>query len=156
MYKHCDIEDDCITLHDCMAEKMCFDHGILSFVFPDGFWITQHHPQNVCDNTVRTDAAQVDFQILDEGMDGVTVYIFREIRNGKVVREEWEPADFIDAVNCGDFRVEFITQYKSFQSMLYKCWVWYDKLPYHSECEIILHTEKAAYQWNYLRYDRVW
>ena len=74
----------------------------------------------------------------------------------KVIREDWEPINFIDAVNCGDYRVEFITQYKSYQSILFKCWVWFEKSPYHYECEIILHTEQVTYNWNQLRYDCVW
>lgn len=156
MYKYCDIEDSCITLHDCVAEKMNFDNGVLSFLFPHGFWITQQHPKNESDNIVRTDASKVDFQIIDEEIDGICIYVFRKNKKGKLIREEWEMINFINAVNNGDFRVEFITQYKSFQSVLFKCWVWFDRSPYHSECEIILHTEKAAYQWKHLRYDCVW
>lgn len=156
MYKHCDFADSHITLHDCTAEKMSFDNGILSFSFPDGFWITPQHPQNESDNTVRTDAAEVVFQIVDEEIDGVRVYIFKKSRKGNVIREEWEPMNFINAVNCGDFRVEFITQYKSFQSKLFQCWVWFDSAPNHLECEIILNTEKVTYQWNHLRYECVW
>ena len=68
----------------------------------------------------------------------------------------WEEMIKRDAVNCGDYRVEFITQYKSYQSILFKCWVWFEKSPYYYECEIILHTEKVTYKWNQLRYDCVW
>lgn len=28
------------------SEGMTFDKGILSFVFPDGFWITNQHPDD--------------------------------------------------------------------------------------------------------------
>ena len=156
MYRQCDLEDRCITLHDCEAEAMCFDKGVLSFRFPNGFWVTPQHPQNTGENTVRTDASQVDFELLDEEPDNICIYIFQKNRKGTVIREEWKPEDFINAVNCGEFRVEFITQYKSFQSVLYQCWVWLDKKPYHMECEITLQTEKVAYRWNYLRYDSVW
>lgn len=153
MYKHCDLDDSYIGLHDCVAEKMKFNNGILSFVFPDGFWVTSQHSQNNSEATVCTDLSQVDFQIIDEEIDGIEIYVFKKRRKTKVVREEWEPANFINAVNAGDFRVEFITQYKSYQSILFKCWVWFDKKPYHFECEIILHSENAMYRWNELRYD---
>ena len=156
MYQHCDFDDSCITLHDCRAEKMGFEKGVLSFVFPDGFWVAQQHPQNESNDAVRTDEAQVEFYIIDEEIDGISIYIFRKKSGGKAVREEWETANFINAVNCGDYRVEFITQYKSYQSLLFKCWVWFNKAPYHMECEIVLHTEKAAYRWNRLRYDCTW
>lgn len=156
MYKHCDLDDRYISLHDCVAEKMKINDGILSFVFPDGFWITSGHSQNDSDAIVLTDSSQVDFQIIDEVIYGVTVYIFKKKRKGKMVREEWELVDFVNAVNAGDFRVEFISQYKSYQSYLFKCWIWFDKKPYYSECEIILCSEKARYRWNKLRYDCTW
>lgn len=156
MYKYCDLDDSCISLHDCKAEKMSFNKGVLSFSFPEGFWVMPQHSQNEGENIVRTDASQVDFKIIDEEIEGVSIYVFNKKRSGKVIRHEWEPVNFINAVNNGDFRVEFITQYKSFQSVLFKCWIWFDKRPYHSECEIILHTEKIAYQWNNLRYDCEW
>lgn len=156
MYKHCDLDDSCISLHDCHAEKISFDNGVLSFFFPDGFWITGQHAQNKSKDIVLTDSAQVDFQIIGKDIDGIEISIFREKKSGKVIREDWEPINFINAVNCGDYRIEFITQYKSFQSVLFKCWVWFDKSPYHAECEIILNTENVAYNWNQLRYDCVW
>ncbi|MDO5559862.1 MAG: hypothetical protein Q4F95_09725 [Oscillospiraceae bacterium] len=156
MYEHCDLNDSCISLHDCHAEKMNYENGILSFVFPDGFWITDKHPCNKSDNCVRTSSSQVDFQILDEETDSIEIYVFRKNRSSKLIREDREPDNFISAVNSGDLRLEFIKQYKSFQSFLFKCWVWFEKPPYHYECEVILHSEKAVYKWNQLRYDRVW
>ncbi len=156
MYKNYDLEDSYISLHDCRATKMKFENGILSFIFPDGIWITRQHMKNESEHIVRTDLAQVNVSILDKEIDGISIYIFRKNRKGKVIREEWEAGNFIDAVNCGAFSVEFITQYKSFQSMLFKCWVWFEQKPYHFECEIILHCDKAEYCWNELRYDCVW
>lgn len=155
MFKHCDSDDSHITLHDCFAEQIKFEDGILSFTFPDGFWVTAQHSQNHSNTIVRTDSSQVDFQIIDEEIDGIEIYVFRKDRK-KIIRDDWEPLNFINAVNAGDFRVEFITQYESYQSYLFKCWVWFDKAPYHSECEIILCSEKVLYRWNELRYDCPW
>lgn len=156
MYKHQELNNSFISLHDCRAENMKYNQGVLSFVFSDGFWVLEQHPENESKDCVRTDLAQVDFQIIDEEIDGVEIYIFRKSKNGKVIREEWELENFMNAVNCGDFQVEFITRYESYQSILYKCWVWFDKAPYHYECEIILHTENVIYHWNQLRYDFTW
>lgn len=156
MYQHCELTDDFLSLHDCSAEKIEFQDGVLSFLFPEGFWITSQHPQNESDKTVSTDAAQVDFQITEGEIEGVCIYTFRENKEGLTIRKSWEPLDFIDAVNRGDYRIEFLTQYKSFQSMLFLCWVWFDQPPYHAECEIILDVEKVVYRWNQLRYDWVW
>lgn len=155
MYKHCDLDDSYISLHDCRAEKMKFQDGILSFGFPEGFWVTEKHSQNHSDTTVRTNSSQVDFQIIDEEIDGIEIYLFKKNRK-KIVRDDWEPMNFINAVNAGDFQVEFITQYKGYQSYLFKCMIWFDVKPYHAECEIILRSENALYCWNELRYDRAW
>lgn len=156
MYKYCDLDDCYISLHDCQAEKMNFDNGILSFIFPAGFWVTGQHPQNKSNNTVCTDSSQVDFQIIGGKTDGMEINTFIENKAGKVIRENWEPINFINAVNTGDFRVEFITQYKGYQSFLFKCWAWFNKPPYHLECEIILYSERVTYSWNEFLYDCVW
>ncbi len=155
MYKHRDLDDCYISLHDCCAEKINFDNGILSFIFPDGFWITHQHSLNNSDKTVLTDLSQVDFQI-GKGIDQIEIYIFQKTKNGTIIRDKWEPLNFINAVNTGDFKLEFITQYKSYQSFLFKCWVWFDKAPYHSECEISFSSENVSYRWNELRYDCSW
>lgn len=156
MYKYCELNDSYIILHDCHAEKMIFDNGTLSFVFPDGFWVTNSHPQNESDNIVCTTSSQADFQIIHGDIYGIEISVFRENKNGEIIREDWEPAKFINAVNTGAFNIEFITQYKSYQSLLFKCWVWFDEEPYHSECEIILNCENVSYLWNQLRYDYIW
>lgn len=156
MYKHCDLNDNYISLHDCHAERINFENGVLSFIFPDGFWVAEEHCRNESNDTVRTDFAQVDFRIADEEIDGIEIYIFKRKIGGKIIREEWELQDFINAVNKGDFRVEFITHYKSYKSNLFKCWVWFDKAPYHFECEIVLYAEETVYNWNNLRYDCTW
>lgn len=156
MYRHQELNNPFISLHDCRAEKMNDSQGVLSFCFPDGFWVMAQHPENESKDCVRTDEAQVDIQIIDEEIDGVEIYLFREDGSKKVIREEWELENFIHAVNDGAFQVEFITRYESYQSVLYKCWVWFDTEPYHYECEIILHTENITYHWNQLRYDCAW
>lgn len=156
MYRYCETDDSFITLHDCKAERLAFNNGILSFFFSDGFWILENHPKNNLKKTVKTDKAQVDFQITDEEIDGISIYIFKKSRRNKIIREEWEADNFIKAVNDGSFKIEFITQYKGFQSVLFKCWVWFNVKPYHMECEIILNTNKIEYMWNNLRKDRVW
>lgn len=156
MYDYYDLDDSYISLHDCRAERMTFDKGILSFVFPDGFWVTKQHPKNKSNNTVCTTSSQVDFRMINGHIDGLEISVFREYEDGKILREDWEPEKFINTVNTGVFQVEFITQYKSYQSFLFKCWIWFDDAPYHSECEIIINCENAVYTWNHLRYDCVW
>lgn len=88
-------------------------------------------------------------------IDDIYVYIFHAARRGKVTREVWEPADFINAANNGSYRVEFIYKYTGYQSLLYKCWVWLDKKTWHKECEITISTDSISYCWNRICEDRV-
>lgn len=145
-----------ISLHDCHADKMSFKDGTLSFEFSDGFWVLTEHPKNESEHVIRTDTSRVDFQIIDEEIDGIEIYVFKKGRNRKVIREEWETEKFISAVNSGDFRIEFLYEYKCYQSRLFKCCLWFDEKPCHYECEIILYSENTIYLWNNLRYDCVW
>lgn len=156
MYNHSEFNNEHITLHDCCANSMNYENGVLSFVFPEGFWVTPQHNKNDSDKIVRTDLSQVTFDLLDRVAEDVRVYIFRENENADTVREEWELDNFINKVNSGFFKVEFIDEYKTYQSNLYKCWVHFDNEPYHYECEIIIDTENVTYNWNRLRYECEW
>ena len=156
MYTHNEENNRFISLHDCRAEKMRLENGWLSFFFPNGIWVMDDHPENSSEHTVRTDSARADFKILDEELVGIQIFLFRKSRGGKVIREEWETENFINAVNEGAFRVELIDRYDGFQSVLFKGEVRFDQPPYRHECEIILPVEKEVYRWNELRYDRVW
>ncbi len=156
MFNHSEFNNEHITLHDCCANSMNYENGVLSFVFPEGFWVTPQHNKNDSDKIVRTDLSQVDFELLDRVVEDVRVYIFRENENADTIREEWELEDFINKVNAGIFKVEFIDEYKTYQSYLYKCWVRFEDEPYHYECEIIIDTKNVAYNWNKLRYECEW
>ncbi|MBQ8003377.1 MAG: hypothetical protein IJ297_08045 [Clostridia bacterium] len=156
MYKHIETDDTLFSIHDCYAEKMCLNDGVLTVTFPNGFWVLEKHPQNESDNIVRTDDARVDFKIIDDGFDAIEIFVFKQQDKIKAIRKYWETEKFINAVNNGAFKLEFIDCYKRYQYILFKCQLWFDKEPYHAECEIILHTDKAVYNWNSLCYDRVW
>lgn len=154
MYKYCD-DDPCLfSLHDCRAEKMTYENGVLSFCFPDGFWVTGEHPLNSTGKIVKTGPSEVKYRILDEDIDGVDIYVFTEKKRRNALRVRWEPGNLLAAVNGGALQVEFITQYQSWQSILHKCWVWFDCR--HKECEIILHTDQTLWCWDNLCPDRIW
>ncbi len=156
MYKYNSVNDEKISLHDCRANKIEFKDGVLSFFFPEGFWIIPSHPQNESENTVLTGPSQVDFEIGD--IDSCEVNIFRHIRKTLIyIKKDRDIRKFIDDVNSGRYEVEFITEYKTFSSTLFRCWVWMKKRPYHRECEIELHDNaKTTYRWDEIRYDHYW
>lgn len=154
MYRHCDDNSSLFSLHDCRAEKMTYESGVLSFCFPDGFWITRDHPLNTTGKTVKTGPSEVKYRILDEDIDGADIYVFTEKKRRNALRVSWEPENFLSAVNGGAFQVEFITEYRSYQSILHKCWIWFQQGSRYKECEMILHTDSSRYCWNGLQKDR--
>ncbi|MBE6038955.1 MAG: hypothetical protein E7218_07150 [Anaerofustis stercorihominis] len=148
MYKYSDKSDGDFSLHDCHAHKMSLDADILSFVFDDGFYVLPSHPANNTGDVFRTSLSELQLKILDMDIFGIGIYLFVPQNDGRIIREEWEPGNFIDAVNSGTFSLEFVTEYKSYRSRLYKCYVWFDTAPYHYECEIELQTDDILYLWN--------
>ena len=55
MFNHSEFNNEHITLHDCCANSMNYENGVLSFVFPEGFWVTPQHNKNESDQIVRAD-----------------------------------------------------------------------------------------------------
>lgn len=155
MWKHCDITDEHISLHDCHATKISYEKGLLTFGFEDGIWVCQGHPDNTVDKTVRTDEAEARFFLESEDESDITIYIFK--REGKkTIRKEWGLSKLLEHVNSGKGTLEFLYQYKGYCSMIIECWLWSKKKPYHRECELKISLTGVEYCWNDLREDREW
>ena len=155
MYKHCDSNDEYVSLHDCRATKVTFENGVLKFVFQDGFWITQGHPDNMLHKTDRTGESEVKFLLENGDEYDVTLYVFEE-REQETVREEWELDKFMECINKKNCALEFLYQYKGYHSMIIECWLWFDEEPYHKECELKLSLKDVEYYWNHLCEDAEW
>ena len=141
MYKHIVREDGKVGLHDCRTNHISYENHILSFEFPDGFYILNKPEPD------RSGNAKMECHIIDEDMDGISIFIYKKNSLGKVIREDWTD-NFISVVNDGTFEYEFVTVYRSYQHMLFKGYVWFDKKTYNMECEIELHTDCISYLWN--------
>lgn len=159
-FKHIDPDEfhgNEITLHDCIADKITFEGGILRFYLPHGFWVTPHHKENYCEKTVRTDDSAVDFSI--EDIDDIMVCVFLR-KNGIIFKrtyvEYWDMKQLLSAVNSGKCRIEFITQYRTNFEQLWCCAIRSEKKPYYRECQIHLPDTRATFYWNNLCPDREW
>ena len=86
MYRNCDGGFPLFSLHDCRAERMAYENGVLSFCFPDGFWVTPDHPLNTTGKIVKTGPSEVKYRILDEDIDGVDIYVFTEKKRRNALR----------------------------------------------------------------------
>ena len=149
MYKHCDVDNEYISLHDCHAIEILCKKGILTFVFQEGIFITEGHPKNTVGKTVRTDKAEVKFCLEAGDEKDITIYVFEE-KFKNTVRQEWELSKLIESVNNKKYRLEFLYQYKGYNSMIIECCLWSDKKPYCRECVLKLSVKSVKYYWNEL------
>lgn len=108
-----DYHDNKLTLHDCITDKISFKNNVLSFNFSDGFWVTPEHEASSLSNTVRTDGAQVDFEIEHDEFFEIYLDVFRKRRFCKKTVECWELDELIKAFDSGKYQLEFIYQYRT-------------------------------------------
>lgn len=155
MYKHCCINDEYISLHDCHATNILYKNGAITFVFPDGIWVTKENPGNELGKTVRTDMAEVKFSLDSGSEDDINVYVFEE-KFKRTVREEWKLSKLMEYINNRNCTLEFLYRYKGYNSMIIECWLWSNKKPYHRECELKLLIKDVKYCWNELCEEREW
>ena len=89
MYQFTENSDKFISLHDCRATGMQLGDRLVSFIFSDGICIGKKHPRNTYGKTLRTDAAQVDFNLpVGTPDENVTCYVFYGRKNGKAVYDK--------------------------------------------------------------------
>lgn len=146
--------DKTLTLHDCVADKVSFSDNTLRFYLPDGFWVTPLHKDNELNNTVRTDAAIVDFLVDD--IDDVLLRVFTHNVFKKTRAEIWEMHDLIRDINNGKCSIEFIYQYRTHFEQMWHCAIRSKKKPYYRECQLHLPSAEATFYWNNLRPDCEW
>lgn len=152
MYQHSDSSN--VSLHDCRATKISYSDNMLSFVFKDGFWVSEHSEFNDHKKTAYTDESEVRFRLVYPKIESnITVYVFSETDNkNKTIREEIPFDRFINDINNG-VELEFLYSYSGYNSFVFECWLWFDKKPYHKECVIILSADEVTYFWNNLFVD---
>ena len=151
MYKHCEMNDEHMSLHDCHATDVTYENGILTFCFEDGIWISS----DTLNKTVRTDKACVKFYLETEEDYDISVYVFEKILK-LTIRKEWHISKLLECINSKKFTLEFLYQYNGYNSRVIDCWLWSDRKPFHRECQIKLRVEKVEYYWNNLCEDREW
>ncbi len=156
MYRYCETDSSLISLHDCFASKMTFADGKLTLHFPEGFWLTPLHPENHSDSIVRTGEAQVVFQLESQDIYDIHVQTTTRNKGSYHITKDWEPQAFLDAVNSGRFKLEFIWPYQGYHSILYKCWLRNPQYRPCGDCALTVDNLGISYHWNEIDYERVW
>jgi len=135
--------------------KILFESGVLTFVFENGYWVASEHPSNTTQKTLRTNTAEVRFCLEFGDESDTNIYVFEE-KFGKTIRKEWKLSKLLERVNSKNYTLEFLYQYKGYNSIIIECWLWSDKKPYHRECELKLSIKDVKYYWNDLCEDKEW
>ena len=155
-FLHCDRDEDLFTLHDCITDRVYFADNVLSFDFPDGFWVLPDHSEGIPDKVVRTDASKVTYTLMDDEYD-VTIYVFEKSLFGQIVRKEWSIGDLVDKINSGKCKLEFLYRYNQGEhNAVWRCNLRTSKKPYFKDCWIEITYASVQYEWNRLCEDRIW
>ena len=149
MYRYSDNnKNNDISLHDCRAKKLVLGDGYISFVFDDGFYVTETNENNYNKKLSYTDKSEVVFRTRYD--DSITIYVFSDTEEkGKSVREQITQTHLSKMLDNGT-ELEFLYEYKGYQSYVFECWLWFDSEPYHKECVIIISSDDVSYNWNSL------
>ncbi|MBE6658483.1 MAG: hypothetical protein E7604_08570 [Ruminococcaceae bacterium] len=139
-----------------MAGHAYFENGTLVFAFEDGFWVSPDHPDSPLSKMVRTDASRVEYILEDGGDYDVTVYVFRRTCFRQTVRVEWSIQELIQKINTGTYQLEFLYQYRDWNTRIVECELKFDKKPYRQECIMKISAPEVRYHWNRLREDCPW
>ena len=156
-FKHSETDachDKTLSLHDCVADKVCFSDNTLRFYLPDGFWVTPNQKESHCDKVVRTNASAVDFSL--KNIDDAYVRVFNRNIFKKTYTDIWEINKLVSTINNGECSIEFIYQYRTYFEQMWHCVIHSKKKPYYRECQLHLPETEATFFWNDLRPDREW
>ena len=147
--------DTKLTLHDCFADKITYSNNILSFDFPDGFWVCSNHEDSNLSKTVRTDSAKVDFTVTPDQHFEIYLDVFKKRKYLNTIVEYWDIDKLMDAVNGGKYQLEFVYQYRTHFEQMWLCYLHYQGCMYR-ECQLHIPYSTATYRWNNLREECVW
>lgn len=155
-YLHNETNEEYLTLHDCRADRVELKDGVLSFWFPEGFWVTSVHPENPTGKTVRTDAARVDYVLRDARGDDVSVDVFTGLKFHCALRRSYDLSRFMEIMNRVGWGLEFLYQYPDYWNRIVECVLCLPKKPFWKECQLKLDVSEVIYRWNSLRPDEEW
>lgn len=154
-FLHQDSEETRFSLHDCRADRVELQDGMLSFFFPEGFWVTAEHPANHTGMIVRTGPGRVDYVLRRDDGDDVSVSVFRKLRWPWSLRTKWELPKLLEVLNKKHWQLEFLYQYPGGWDRIIEGWFWFQKKPWHYECQLKLDVQEVRYCWEELT-DRQW
>ena len=149
---HNDTNEQLLSLHDCRADRVTLENGVLSFSFSEGIWVLPEHPENPTGKTVGTGPARVDYVLREQDGDDVQTSVFRRMRWPYALRKRMELPELMAHINEKGGQLEFLYQYPGGWDRILDCWLW----PRGRECQFKVDVKEVVYRWNELNTDREW
>ena len=100
-------------LHDCRADRIEYEDGVLSFYFPDGIFCEDYGT-----DWPNTGSAAVEYIVYPKL--GVHMDLY-EKDGARTVLETIRAEDLIEQVNSGAWKLEFLYRYDGGWSLMYLC-----------------------------------
>jgi hypothetical protein len=151
MYQFTENSDKFISLRDCKATGMTIGDRVISFMFADGFTIGKKHPRNTYGKTLRTGAAQADFNLpIGTPDENAVCYVFYEKKNGKALRKQFSLEKLMRRVNDCGCPLKFLSLCKGGDTLIYKCELARKKKSGVRECVLVIRTDGVSFRWNEL------
>ncbi len=145
-----------ISIHDCIAQRMTLEKGILTFHFPEGIWVIPGHPSNPTENMVRTGPARMELELLSDDPTWLKVQSSRHLSGPWSLTKEWKTEAFLEALNAGKFRLEFISWHWDFHNPLFQCALHSDRRPWYQNCTLEVTARNVVCHWETMNFNRVW
>ena len=147
-----------IILHDCVAQNAELLDNTLSLHFKNGFWLIPENRLNKSDTILATKESCVKFcDILDDSFECQVYQHFKIFGKYAFSRRNYIDLDkFIGKLNSGEWKLEFVEEYKQWKHYFYSGFIETKKCQSKFEFSISLLCEKIEYCWNEENKERVW
>ncbi len=150
------LADGRISIHDCLAHRVTVENGMLTFYFPEGIWVIPGHPSNPTEDMVCTGPAKMTLEPFCGDVWDWNVQSLYTLRYPWQLARWWKPEKFVEALNRGSFRVEFINWYIAPVTALFQCALRSDRRPRYRDCNIQMDVKNIVCHWETMNFDRVW
>ena len=160
MYKHREDLTNIIA-HDCIAEAVFMDQGDLVMEFPEGLWISLHHPENNSGRVLHTDAACIRFEGVRDNADDLPQsfclhVLQKEKRDGtRSARSICGCTDIVDYLMVSRARLEVLDVFDKSRFYLLRGVVRYPRNR-HGEFFLEIMADGVSCLWNDISPDWVW
>lgn len=148
MFKYSDNDMENFSLHDCRATSLTFGDSTLTFGFEEGFWYAKGTTMLFRD----TGKGEVEFHTVYPDMHcNIYVDIFEWRTENEddcvALRRNLPFEEFVKLMNSG-MKIEFLKEYKGYQSYLYECDLFGCGKYGDIEATITISADSITYRWN--------